>query len=618
MKSFGLKFRLSLLLPFLTVVFVMSSAVPAQAAPTKAKLNAYSVQLLGSDPSILNDIAQDITLEFPSSPDKQFQNIYSFNSNLSQEQLGNRLMGQIVYLEEDQIFSTSARIDVTPNDPGYTTRSSHVDKQWGLAKAKFREGWRTTTGSPDTVVAVIDTGVDSTHEDLIDSKFVDGYNIITGKKISAYSNSDDNGHGTLVAGVIGATSNNKQGIAGATRDVTLMAVKALNSKGSGTASQISSAIVWATDNGADVINLSLGGIGFAHNNTLANAITYAFDKNVVIVAAAGNDVAITGGNLDVEPVFPICNDNGQNMVIGVSATDNRDLKPDFANYGKACVDVVAPGKRILSTINRDPITRDLKPDSYAYASGTSLSVPFVTAQAALLRSLYPTATNRQIRDRIISTADSVDRSNSKQCANKSCAGFLGSGRINVKQSLDEELPTFRDGDVVEVSETGDWYYINGSKRQYISRFVKSQRFAGVNPKPAKLAELIAFSEGSYALPHDGTLVKDSRAQTVYYISKGLRLPVTALIFQIRDFKYSDIVSLGTQEINSWLEGSFLPPQDGSLVRTAKNPTVYWVVDGVLHPVNQKYYVDKGLSVFPVVYVNDDDVARFTVGESFVF
>ena len=90
------------------------------------------------------------------------------------------------------------------------------------------------------------------------------------------------------------------------------------------------------------------------------------------------------------------------MVIGVAATDQNDLKPDFSNYGKNCIDVDAPGKRILSTINFDPLTQKPAPNSYAYGSGTSLAVPFVVGQAALIKSLYPTATNIQIRDRIIS------------------------------------------------------------------------------------------------------------------------------------------------------------------------------------------------------------------------
>ncbi|MDQ3018351.1 MAG: S8 family serine peptidase, partial [bacterium] len=115
----------------------------------------------------------------------------------------------------------------------------------------------------------------------------------------------------------------------------------------------------------------------------------------------------------------------------MTAADVNDLKPDFANYGKACVDVSAPGKRILSTINHDPATGGVSSDSYAYASGTSLAVPFVSAQAALLKSLYPFASNRQIRDRIISTADNIDMLNLSQCSGKSCVGFLGKGRINV-------------------------------------------------------------------------------------------------------------------------------------------------------------------------------------------
>ena len=195
------------------------------------------------------------------------------------------------------------------------------------------------------------------------------------------------------------------------------------------------AIVWAADHGAQFINLSVGGIGFGHDTTLANAIAYAFNKNILIVAAAGNDLNTAGQSLDLNPVFPICDDNNYNMVIGVAATDQNDLKPDFSNYGHNCIDVSAPGKRILSTISLDPITNNPAPNSYAYASGTSLAVPFVVGQAALIRALYPTATNIQIRDRIISSADRIDSLNLTQCGGGSCAGLIGSGRIDVPASI---------------------------------------------------------------------------------------------------------------------------------------------------------------------------------------
>src|SRR5581483_11993461 len=150
---------------------------------------------------------------------------------------------------------------------------------------------------------------------------------------------------------------------------------------------------------------------------------------------AGNDTDTTGQNLDQNPVFPVCDDNNYNMVIGVAATDQNDQKASFSNYGKNCIDVDAPGKRILSTIDFDPLTKKPSPNSYAYASGSSMAVPFVVGEAALIRSMHPGATNIQIRDSIIGTAVSIDSLNPAQCAGRSCNALLGAGRIDVNASI---------------------------------------------------------------------------------------------------------------------------------------------------------------------------------------
>jgi hypothetical protein len=521
------------------------------------------------------------------------------------------------FASSDLMKAGPIEISLLPNDPGFTSDGDNIDRQWGLIKADFVDAWKFTQGQPSVIVAVIDTGIDETHEDFENTHFVPGYNIVSSRTIRVGSNSDDNGHGTLVSGVIAATANNNIGIVGAAPNVSIMPVKALDLSGEGAATNISEAIIWATDHKANVINLSLGGHGFSHNKPLADAITYAFDHNVVIIAAAGNDVAITGGNLDKGPVFPVCNDNGKNMVIGVTATDVNDLKPEFANYGKACVDVSAPGRRILSTINKDPATGTKSPNSYAYASGTSLSVPFVSAQAALLKSLYPSASNKQIRDRIIGTAVNIDELNLSQCAQGSCRGLLGGGRIDAAASLKQQFPSVTDGDVVQIANTNTFYYINGGKKQLISSFVKNQRFASQTPKVLSLKDLTDFPEGSYAEPLDGTLIKVADDPTIYYVEAGLRRAVTYQVFLQRGFNFNQVITLSNAEVFSWVLGSFLTPPDGTLVRSAKNPTVYWSVGGVLHPINYQFYVTRGLNVFPVVYMSDNDINAFPKGEAYM-
>ncbi len=553
---------------------------------------------------------------FNSSP--QFSNLYEFWPVTNFDVLTNFYGRHIVSLQRVGVMH-AADASISTNDPGFTLNPLDIDRQWGLVKAGFPEAWKRTYGSQSVVIALIDTGVDQTHEDLKGSTFTPGFDVLANNNLPIGSNSDDNGHGTLIAGVIAATPNNNIGIAGTNWNVTLMPVKALDKAGSGNSADVSQGIVWAVDHGAKIVNLSLGGVGFEHDTTLANAITYAYRHNVLVVAAAGNDVAVTGGNLDNDPVFPICNDNGENMVLGVAATDQFDLKAAFSNFGKACIDVSAPGKRILSTINHDPLTGAPSSNAYAYASGTSLAAPFVSGQAALLWALNPEATNKQIRDRIISSTDFIDNLNLSQCGSASCRGLVGTGRINVSKSLDQQIEkiSLLEGDVVRVEETGLLYVINGGKKQLISAFVQNQRFSNIVPKSVRSSEIAKFPDGPYAEPLDGTLVKDPSSNTVYYIQQGLKLPLTYTIFQLRGFQFSQVHSLSFAEVNSWLTGSFLTPPEGMLVRTSKNRTVFWVVSGALHPINNSFFLKKGLSIFPVVYIQDSDIKSLPKGEAYI-
>lgn len=620
MKSFISKFVVSILLATSTGVF-LPMAAQAQTSTTKiGSQQNYVIQLNSADSSVLLTAAQakNVQKAFNFSADQQFSNTYKFQSNLSLAQLQQNLSGQFKYLDVNEQFHTQLTgSSFTPDDPGFTKNALNIDKQWDLIKANFPQAWSQTTGDHNTVVAVIDTGVDASHEDLLKTHFKTGFDVLASKSITGHKNFDDNGHGTLISGVIAASTDNKIGIAGAAFDVSIMPIKALDSSGSGSSSDISSGIIWAADHGANVINLSLGGIGFAHDKILANAISYAYDKNVVIVAAAGNDVAITGGNLDKDPVFPICDDNGKNMVLGVTATDVNDLKPSFANFGKACVDVSAPGKRILSTINHDPATGSAAPNAYAYASGTSLAVPLVAAQAALLHSQFPNASNRQISDRILATATNIDNLNLSQCDGQSCKGLLGAGRIDVAKSLEDKIVNINDGDLVQVSGTNTLYYINGGKKQQVIPFVRSQRFAFTNPKVVSATDLDIFPEGSFAEPLDGTLIKSSNDPAVYMMQNGLRSPLTYQVFTMRGFKFSDVATLTNIEVGSWIVGSFVTPPDGTLIRSTTNPTVYWVVNGNIHAINYKFYVERGLNIFPVIYSSDNDISKFPKGDPYI-
>ncbi len=514
-------------------------------------------------------------------------------------------------------FTVRAAIDAF--DPGFTNNPQNIDRQWALPRIGVPDAWSLTTGSSQIIVAVIDTGIDQTHEDLRKSSFVSGYDFLLNQDILPGTDSDDNGHGTLVAGVLAATPNNGLGITGVVWSVSIMPLKALNVEGEGSSENVGKAIRYATDHGASIINLSLGGVGFGQDIGLANAIRYAYGHNVVLVAAAGNDLAASGVDLDKDPVFPICDDNAQNMVIGVAAADSNDQKPSFSNFGRSCVDVSAPGKRILSTIGRNPVTRAKSPNTYAYASGTSLAVPFVSGQAALLKTLYPDATNRQIRDRIMSTTDSIDAVNAYQCGGNSCAGKLGTGRINILRSLQSKIfrEVLQEGDVIRLQETGELFVLLGGRREKLSVLVQQQRFSNVIPKVVQLADVQSFPPGQFAAPEDGTLVKVGNSPTVYWMSGGIKQPVTAQVFSVRGLRYQQIVTVSVAEADSWLTGRLLPPPDGVLVKSKSSKVVYWIVAGVLHPLNGAFYQERGLKVFPVLQVSDSDLKQFPKGESYI-
>ena len=213
------------------------------------------------------------------------------------------LLKNTEYIEPNYIYHT---LEV-PNDPEYL-------KQWNLRSINIEAAWEQSKGEGVTI-AVIDTGV-SKVPDLKLTKFVPGYDFVNDRENAA----DDNGHGTHIAGVIAQSTNNGYGVAGIAHLAQIMPLKVLNAEGGGTVADIAESIKFAADHGADVINLSLGGGG--ESRLLKEAIAYAYDKGVVIIAAAGNE------NLNAASYparYP--------KVIGVAATDVEGAKATYSNYG---------------------------------------------------------------------------------------------------------------------------------------------------------------------------------------------------------------------------------------------------------------------------------------------
>ncbi|AEI66737.1 S8 family serine peptidase [Corallococcus macrosporus] len=262
------------------------------------------------------------------------------------------------------------RASFTPNDPQFA-------QQWNLRMIDMPKAWERNRGK-GVVVAVLDTGIAyEDHDDfkqvpdLKGVKFVKGYDFVND---DAHAN-DDHGHGTHVAGTIAQATNNKEGVAGVAFEATLMPVKVLNHFGGGNTADIADAIRFAADNGANVINMSLG--GGAYSQVMASAVEYARKKGVTVVAAAGN-----GGRATVE--FPAAYPGA----VAVSAVGPNGSLAPYSSYGKE-LDIAAPGgdKRLgdqggilQNTI--DP--RDVSRSVYASYQGTSMATPHVAAVAAML------------------------------------------------------------------------------------------------------------------------------------------------------------------------------------------------------------------------------------------
>jgi len=252
-------------------------------------------------------------------------------------------------------LSDSEPVSITPS---IVPNDSYFDKQWALAKIQALEAWQVTSGSQDVLIAILDTGIDQNHEDL-EGKVVAEVNFTDSPTAD-----DIHGHGTHIAGIIAANSNNGIGIAGVAPDAQLMNVKVADDKGRCQPSVVAQGIIWAVNNGASVINISIE-IREA-SPELEDAVNYAWSQGVIIIAAAGND-----GSQD--PIYPAYYEN----CIAVAATRQDDSLAPLSNYGD-WVDMAAPGFNIYSTL----------PDNkYGYKTGTSFAAPYVSGLAALLFSV---------------------------------------------------------------------------------------------------------------------------------------------------------------------------------------------------------------------------------------
>jgi subtilisin family serine protease len=306
-----------------------------------------------------------------------------------------------------------------PNDP-------FVPQLWGLdntgqtvnwtagtpdADIDAREAWSLSTGSPGVTVAVIDTGVDVSHPDLAANVWVNEGENCAGCRTNGVDDdgngyvddwrgwdfvngdndpTDDNGHGTHVAGTIAAAGNNGLGVAGVTWSSKIMPLKFLGADGSGTTADAISAILYARAKGVPILNNSWGGGEFSQ--ALLDAIGQTDSSGELFVAAAGNDFT----NTDVEPFYPSSYDMPN--ILSVGASDQFDRKAWFSNYGARTVDLAAPGTNIYST---------WRGGTYRFADGSSMAAPHVSGSAALAKAVFPDASGVGLKASLLRNVDPV-------------------------------------------------------------------------------------------------------------------------------------------------------------------------------------------------------------------
>lgn len=294
-------------------------------------------------------------------------------------------------------------VALVPNDPSF-------DDQWAYDKIQPEKVWDQKIDASKVTVAVLDTGIDYTHPEL-EGRVIKGYNFVD----NSLDVMDRFGHGTHVAGIIGAKGNNGIGVAGLAWNVNLLAVKVLGDNGQGSTAAVMKGIQYAADMGAKVINMSLGSPDTAIDPALQTAIAYANAKGSLVVAAAGNN---RGG------VGSPANDPGAIAVSSTSKFLFWEYLSWFSNRGDK-IEVSAPGGGIWSTVPMNP--NQTGATGYGKLSGTSMACPMVAAEAALLFAKYPSWTNQMVRARIQSAVDDKG-------ANGRDAKY-GFGRINLAKAL---------------------------------------------------------------------------------------------------------------------------------------------------------------------------------------
>ena len=297
---------------------------------------------------------------------------------------------------------------LSPTNSEIVDEDPRLKEQYALELMDTIEAWEITEGTNDITVAILDSGIDYDHEEFIGRVSPLSYNAST-ETVGLEAVDDDTGHGTMVAGIIGAGKNNGAGIAGIAPNIKILAIKTnIENENSYKDNALIEGIYYAVDNGADIINLSLG--NYSKNIFMEIALNYAKNNGVIVVASAGND----GVN---DPFYPAA----YSSTIAVSAVNEYVGNAPYSNFG-SYIDISAPGTRIMTTLNYN---------GYGTISGTSFASPQVSGVLALMLSYFPDLSSEEIIERLLlSTVDYGD---------EGIDPYFGHGLVNTYNALSYQI-----------------------------------------------------------------------------------------------------------------------------------------------------------------------------------
>ncbi len=392
-----------------------------------------------------------------------------------------RTLGDVAAAEPDMLYSipegdaVATPVDAEPGEAGFPNDPKYK-YQWHLRQIEMPEAWKVTAGK-EVIVAVIDTGIAKV-PDLAGTEIIKGYDFVN--KTDKNNGADDHGHGTHVAGTIAQSTNNGVGVAGIAYKAKLMPLKVLSARGSGSVAGIADAIYYATDHGAKVINMSLGG-GMS-SKVLAKAVKHAHDNGVVVVCAAGNDGR---GKVSFPAAYP--------GAIAVAATRFDRKTTHYSNWGKE-IDVAAPGGDTRVDQNGDGmpdgvlqntiVPGDIKKNDYLMFQGTSMASPHVAGVAALLVS-------QGISDP--DAVESIMKATAKNPSGSKWDAHYGSGIVDAAGALSKVNVTF------------GWYQLGFAllAAAGIAARLLDKKALGIRYTPGFLGALVVGSSGLFFLRYLG-------------------------------------------------------------------------------------------------------------------